>query len=94
VHNGELIDMMFALWTQTGPRNHVLDGSPEILRDIAMATSFGTQFAVTGFVRTMATRQLVMEGGLSGWLTDCRCCQNPAPKGRCHGNHFLAFDGL
>jgi len=47
----------------------VLDGSPEILRDVAMATSFGLQFAVTGFVRTMATRQLLMEGGFE-WLTD------------------------
>ena len=23
-----------------GPRNHVLDGSPEMLRDVAMATTF------------------------------------------------------
>jgi len=21
-------------------------------------------------------------------------CRYPATKGRCHGNHFLAFDGL
>jgi len=28
----------------------VLDRGPEVLRDIAMATNFGTQFAVTGFV--------------------------------------------
>jgi len=27
----------------------VLDGSPHVLRDIAMATNFGTQFATTGF---------------------------------------------
>jgi len=32
-----------------------------------------------------------MEGGLSGRLTECRYCRYPAPKGRCHGNHFLAF---
>jgi len=25
----------------------VLDGSPEVLRDVAMATNFGTQFAIT-----------------------------------------------
>jgi len=30
--------------------------------DIAMVTNFGTQFAVTGFVWTIATRWLVMEG--------------------------------
>jgi len=28
----------------------VLDGGPEVLRDIAMATNFGTQFAIIGFV--------------------------------------------
>jgi len=28
----------------------VLDGGPEVLRDVAMATNFGTQFAITGFV--------------------------------------------
>jgi len=29
----------------------VLDEGPEILRDVAMATNFVTQFAITGFVR-------------------------------------------
>ena len=42
--------------------NHML----EMLRDIAMATSFGMQFAITGFVWTIATRLLVIEGGLCG----------------------------
>jgi len=28
----------------------VLDGSPEVLRDVAMAINFGTQFAITGFL--------------------------------------------
>ena len=46
----ESIEMSFGLWVQTGPRNHVLDGSPETLRDVAMATNFGTQFATTGFM--------------------------------------------
>jgi len=26
-----------------GPRIHVLDGSPQVLRDVAMATKFGTK---------------------------------------------------
>ena len=30
--------------------NHVLDGGAEVLRDVSMATNFGTQIAVTGFV--------------------------------------------
>ena len=28
----------------------VLDGAPAVLRDVAIATNFGTQFAITGFV--------------------------------------------
>jgi len=28
----------------------VLDGSPQVPRDVAMATSFGTQFAITDFL--------------------------------------------
>ena len=31
-------------------RNRVLDGGPEVLRDVAVATNFGTLFAITGFV--------------------------------------------
>jgi len=33
-----------------GPKNHVLDGGPQVLKDIAMATDFGTNIAITGFV--------------------------------------------
>jgi len=38
----EPIEMPFGLWAPIGPRNHVLDGSPEVLRDVATATNFGT----------------------------------------------------
>ena len=47
----------------------------------------GLKLLLTGFLLTIAPRQLVMEGGLRGRLTECRYC-------RCHGNHFLAFGGL
>jgi len=33
-----------------------------VLMDVAMATNFGSKIAITGFVRTIATMQLVMEG--------------------------------
>jgi len=46
----ETIEMLFGLWAGMGPRNHVLDGGPAVLRHVAMATNFGTQFAITGFV--------------------------------------------
>jgi len=33
-----------------GARNHVLHGNPEVLRDVAIATNFGTPSAITGFM--------------------------------------------
>ena len=33
----------------------------ECIRVVAMATNFETKIAITGFVKTIATRQLVME---------------------------------
>ena len=46
----EPIEMPFRLWAWMGHRNHVLDGSPVVLTDVAMATNFGTLFAIIGFV--------------------------------------------
>ena len=40
----------------------MLDGDPHVLRDVAKTTNFVTTIAITGFVRTIATWQLVMEG--------------------------------
>ena len=42
--------MPFGLWARMGRRNLALDGGPEVLRDVAMATNFGRPFATTGFV--------------------------------------------
>ena len=36
----------------------------ECLRVVAMTTNFRTKIAITGFLRTTATRRLVMEGVL------------------------------
>jgi len=44
----EPIEMSFGLWAWMGPRNPVLDDTAEVLSDVAMATSFATQFSVTG----------------------------------------------
>ena len=46
----EPIEMPFGLWSPMGRRNYVLDGSPQVLRDVAMANNFRTQFAITGSV--------------------------------------------
>jgi len=36
----ELFEILCGLWAWMGPRNHVLDGGPQVLRDVAMATNF------------------------------------------------------
>ena len=36
----ELIKMPFGLWVRIGRKNHVLDGVPVALRDVAMTTIF------------------------------------------------------
>ena len=46
----EPIEMPFGVWAGIVPRNHVLDGASAVLTDVAMATNFGMQFAITGFV--------------------------------------------
>jgi len=46
----ETIEMPFGLWARMGRGNHVLDGGPAVLRDVAMATNFVTQFVIAGFV--------------------------------------------
>ena len=46
----EPIEMPFGWWARMGPGNHVLDGGPQVLRDVAMATNFRTKIAITGFV--------------------------------------------
>jgi len=46
----EPIDMQFRLWFRMGHRNHVVDVGPELLRDVAMATSCGHNFRDVKFV--------------------------------------------
>jgi len=55
-----------------------------------MTTNFGTEIAITGFVWTITTKQLVMKGGLSGRPTKCSIAVGlPCNyKGLCHSNHF------
>jgi len=45
----EPIKMPFGLRTWVGPGIHVLDRGSQVLRDVAKATNFGMQFAITGF---------------------------------------------
>jgi len=41
------IGMPFGLWARMSRRNHVLDGGPAVLRNVAMTTNFGTKIAIT-----------------------------------------------
>jgi len=64
--------MPFGFWARMGRRNHVLDGGPAVLRDVAMATNFVTQFVTTGFVgynlgcMIASDTQFDSRGGFSG----------------------------
>jgi len=42
----EPIQMPFGLWARMCGRNLVLDGGPQVLRDVTMTTSFGTKIAI------------------------------------------------
>ena len=71
IETGEPTEKQFGLWARTGCGNHVLHGGPEVLRDVAMATNFGTEFAVTGFVGyyfgcVIASDMLFDGGGFPG----------------------------
>ena len=46
VKTTEPIEMLFGLWARMGRRNHLLDGGPAVLRNVAMATNFGTKIAI------------------------------------------------
>jgi len=62
----ELIQMPFGLWAQMGPRNHVLAGGPQMLRDVAMATNFWLSMGYN-FGCMIASDMLIdTRGGFSG----------------------------
>jgi len=42
--------MSFGLWAQMGRRNRVLNGRPQLLRDVAMTINFGSKVSITDFV--------------------------------------------
>jgi len=56
----ESIEMPFGLWARMGPENHVLDRGRQVLRDLAMATIFVFQWAITLVVWSLATRCLIL----------------------------------
>jgi len=72
-----------------------LDGGPEIPRNVPWQPMLELELQLTdGFVSSIATMQLLMEGGFESSADGMQILPIPAPKGRCYGNHFLVFDGL
>jgi len=74
--------------------NHELDGSPEVLRNVAMATNFGTQFAITSFVdynfACMIASDTMFDSRV--WVFGVKLSAEHSldrvSKGRCHDNQF------
>jgi len=90
--------MPFWLRAWMNSRNHVLDGGPALLRDVAMATNFGRQFAINGFVGynigcMIASNTLFnSRGGFRGQAIRWRYNRDWVSKGRnSQTNHSLHF---
>jgi len=62
----ESIEMPFVLWARMGCRNHVLDGGPEVLRDVAMATNFWLLLGYNFGCVIASDKMFDSSGGLSG----------------------------
>jgi len=74
-------------------RNRVRWG-PEVLRDVAMATNFGTRFAITGSVAykvgCVVAGDTLFDSRLGFWCQaiGLRHSRDRVSKGRCHSNQF------
>ena len=74
----------------------VLDGSPWVLMDVAMATNFGTQFAISGFMALgcnfgcMIASDMLFDsrGGFSDQAIRRKHSQDRVSKSHCHSNQF------
>ena len=61
----EPIEMPLWLWARMGPRNHVLDGCPEVLRDVAMATNFWVSLGYS--FGCMIASDMLFDFGVDFW---------------------------
>ena len=91
----EPIEMPFGLWAGMSPRNHVLDGGPAVLRDLAITTNFGTQFAIICFMGcnfgSMITSDTLFDSrvlGFRGQAIRRRHSRHRVSKRRGHANQF------
>jgi len=63
------IEMLFGSLARTGRRNHVLDEGPAVLRDVAMATNFGTKIAINWLCANDSYYAIGYAGGFD-WSAD------------------------
>ena len=89
------VEMPFGLWAGMGPRNHVLDGGPAVLMDVAITTNFGTQFAIIFFMGCNFGSMIASDTlfgsrvvGFRGQAIRRRHSRHRVSKRRCHGNQF------
>jgi len=71
-----------------GAKETCITWGPALLRDVAMATNFGTKIAINWLCVNDSDYAIGYGGDLSGRPTECSYCRYPAPSRRCHGNHF------
>ena len=83
----EPIEMPFALWARMCPRNHVLDGCSEVLRDVALATIFGRPFVkrFTLCYGPLSVLFVCLSVTLNGWMDQDETWHGgrPRPRRRC-----------
>jgi len=84
----EPIEMLFGLRTRVGPGNHVLDGGPKMLRDVAMATNFGTKMAM---LCENDSKYAVGYGRIEWSANRLQILSIPCTKGMLPWQPFLSF---
>ena len=81
----EPIEMPFGQWGRMGPRNHVLDGGAQVVREVAMATSF---WLSTGYNFGCMIASDTLFDSMGGFSIRRKYSRHRVSKARCHGNQF------
>jgi len=71
-----------------GPMKYVLDGGPEMLRDVAMATIFWLPMGYNFGCMIASDKLFDSRGGLFGIKLSDENYRDRVSKARCYGNKF------
>ena len=93
-----LIEMPFGLRIQVGPRNHVLDGGPDLPWEEAVLKGGVPLYSIGRLCSHLykngcTDRDAVWVVGSDGPKESCVRSGSTGAKGHCHVNQFLAFSG-